>query len=482
MSGLLRVVVLVLLLLVGVPTPVLAAEGHHWPVGDPEVTRPFLPPLTAWSDGHRGVDLRARPGTGVRASAAGTVTFAGAVAGDRWVTVAHDEHLRTTYGPMTRVAVEAGEDLARGAFLGTVAASDRHRGLHWSARRDGAYVDPTSLLAGSLVGSLVGESRWWPANLHDRPGYDPWDGRDTTLGFLPGTRPATAPGWLAAPTPNHVIGVPGLLTSTGSTPLPLGFLGYAPRDTTILSHAGRHDLPGDADDPWRDQVPQDAADTFEGVHRSALALRDQLRAQWAREPGVAVDLVGHSMGGVVVLHYLMALHDPADPTLPPVANVVTLASPLEGADGASAGQAALRQWSTTRAVVDLLAGFADVRLRGGTIDDLAVGSPLLRDLASAWAEASHDPHASPLATGTRVLTIGGATDVVVPEHRSDLPGADHVVVPGGHTAMHGSEATLQVVRAFLEADVLPAGDGSWGAWLSGLVSAGQQIVGHLDHP
>ncbi|MFT5223046.1 MAG: pimeloyl-ACP methyl ester carboxylesterase, partial [Glaciecola sp.] len=311
--------------------------------------------------------------------------------------------------------------------------------------------------------------QWAAAGRSVLPGYAPWDGRDQTLGLLPPTQEALAPGWLGAPNGNSVIGVAGLLTNSGSTPLPLDLLGWSSDMITYLSHAGV--------DPEGLPLPYGAADTFLGVDRSARLLADELRRQWILRPGVAVDLVGHSFGGVVVMHYLLTLHDPADPTLPPIGHVVTLSAPLEGADLASAAANPVAVVPLIDPVLALAALVLGGDVAGQSMADLVVGSPLLAQLAAAWSGAQADPHRSPLATGTRVLTVGGSRDAVVPDHRADLPGADHVIVPGGHTAMHESEAVLQVVRAFLAHAELPAGDSGWGAWLSGGWTVLQQSLG-----
>src|SRR5947209_1444726 len=77
-----------------------AATGYRWPLdGRPAVVRAFAPPPRPWLPGHRGVDLGAAPGTIVRAAGAGTVSFAGRVAGRGVVSVAHPGGLRTTYEP-----------------------------------------------------------------------------------------------------------------------------------------------------------------------------------------------------------------------------------------------------------------------------------------------------------------------------------------------------------------------------------------------
>jgi murein DD-endopeptidase MepM/ murein hydrolase activator NlpD len=113
---------------------------------DGPVVAPFDPPRSDFGPGHRGVDLRAGTGEPVRAALAGTVAFAGPVAGVGWVTVRHDDGLETTYGPLDPRAVSAGERVAAGQVLGRLAAGAAH--LDWGARRDGEYVDPLGLLSG----------------------------------------------------------------------------------------------------------------------------------------------------------------------------------------------------------------------------------------------------------------------------------------------------------------------------------------------
>ncbi|GAB2488326.1 hypothetical protein GCM10027265_45450 [Jatrophihabitans fulvus] len=118
------------------------------PVAPPTVVRPFDPPAGPYGPGHRGVDLATRRGAVVVAAAAGTVTFAGAVAGRGVVVVAHADGIRTEYEPV-RPSVRAGTPVARGQPVGVVTGS--HRGcpagcVHWGARRGEVYLDPLELL------------------------------------------------------------------------------------------------------------------------------------------------------------------------------------------------------------------------------------------------------------------------------------------------------------------------------------------------
>ncbi len=125
------------------------APAWRWPLdGGPPVTRRFDPPPEPWLAGHRGVDLAAAPGATVRAAGAGTVTFAGVVAGRPVVSVDHAGGLRTTYEPVDPVVV-VGQRVDAGAPLGALLAG--HAGcpapacLHWGLRSGERYLDPLSL-------------------------------------------------------------------------------------------------------------------------------------------------------------------------------------------------------------------------------------------------------------------------------------------------------------------------------------------------
>lgn len=113
------------------------------PVGG-EVVAGFDPPASTYGAGHRGVDLAAGPGEEVRAVMAGTVSFAGEVAGAGWVTLDHGGGLETTYGILAERRVASGERVAAGDVLGVLGPDADH--LDWGARQHGAYVDPLALL------------------------------------------------------------------------------------------------------------------------------------------------------------------------------------------------------------------------------------------------------------------------------------------------------------------------------------------------
>lgn len=132
------------------PTATEPGTGWDWPLtGAPTVPRPFDPPPQPWRSGHRGADLAGAPGQQVLAAGAGTVAFAGPVAGRPLVSIDHPGGLRTTYEPVNP-SVGAGQAVARGTPIGTLAAG--HDGcpaeacLHWGLRRGETYLDPLALL------------------------------------------------------------------------------------------------------------------------------------------------------------------------------------------------------------------------------------------------------------------------------------------------------------------------------------------------
>ncbi|MGJ5753061.1 peptidase M23-like protein [Streptomyces puniciscabiei] len=132
------------------PAPV-PAIARTWPVGvRPLVLRGWEPPATVYGPGHRGVDLAAPAGSGVRAVAPGRVSFAGRVAGRGVVSVdLTGTDLRTTYEPVTAL-VHKGDEVAAGEAVGTVEPAPASHCpttcVHWGLLRGRTYLDPLSLL------------------------------------------------------------------------------------------------------------------------------------------------------------------------------------------------------------------------------------------------------------------------------------------------------------------------------------------------
>ena len=130
-----------------------------WPLRPrPAVLRTFDAPSPNWNRGHRGVDLAGTPGQPVYAAGAGTVVFAGELAGRTLVSIAHPGGLRTTYEP-TRPSVQVGQLVNVGTAIGTLeaghagcsAAACLHWGAMWGAASRADYVDPLGLLASTPI-------------------------------------------------------------------------------------------------------------------------------------------------------------------------------------------------------------------------------------------------------------------------------------------------------------------------------------------
>lgn len=141
--------------------PAAGATGYVAPVAgvDPPsgVVRPFDAPEHEWGAGHRGVDLVAPEGSGVRSPGPGVVTFAGQVARRGVVVVTHPDGLRTSLEPVA-ASVPVGTAVDAGSAIGAVESSRADGGgttpnhcaprscVHWGVRRGERYIDPLSLL------------------------------------------------------------------------------------------------------------------------------------------------------------------------------------------------------------------------------------------------------------------------------------------------------------------------------------------------
>lgn len=146
-------VALAVLAALGPATPTPRPHGT-WPLGPShQVVRGFDPPSAPWAAGHRGVDLLGAPGQEVRAAEAGTVTFAGTLAGRGVVVVDHGER-RTTYEPVT-AAVVVGQQVAAGAVIGHLELAMSHcfprACLHWGLIDGDTYLNPLTLVGAGPV-------------------------------------------------------------------------------------------------------------------------------------------------------------------------------------------------------------------------------------------------------------------------------------------------------------------------------------------
>lgn len=111
------------------------------PPVDAPVTDPFRAPSDRYGPGNRGVEYDTEPGQVVRAAAAGTVSFAGAVAGSLHVTLDHGGGVVSSYSFLLRVSVRVGARVDQGQVVGVAGEM-----LHFGVRVDSSYVDPGAFI------------------------------------------------------------------------------------------------------------------------------------------------------------------------------------------------------------------------------------------------------------------------------------------------------------------------------------------------
>jgi murein DD-endopeptidase MepM/ murein hydrolase activator NlpD len=111
------------------------------------VTRPFEAPATAYSSGHRGIDIAAAQGTQVLAPAAGTVYFAGRVVDRAVLTIEHEGGYLSSFEPVVS-DLDAGQTVRMGQMIGTVDSGGHCSGscLHFGVRLGGEYLSPLMMI------------------------------------------------------------------------------------------------------------------------------------------------------------------------------------------------------------------------------------------------------------------------------------------------------------------------------------------------
>src|SRR5207248_5903700 len=134
----------------------------------------------------------------------------------------------------------------------------------------------------------------------------------------------------SVPTPrvpgrHRVVLVGGLGSASGHAgvlAVPTDRLGYAPTDVMQFSYRGGTTA----------ESPYARTDTEGDLRVSARRLRELLDRLAREDPSVPVDVIAHSQGGLVARAAIAHEVDRGDAHLPPIGAIVTLASPLMGAD------------------------------------------------------------------------------------------------------------------------------------------------------
>jgi len=214
-------------------------------------------------------------------------------------------------------------------------------------------------------------------------------------------------------------------------------LGYAPADVYRYSYRG-----GTAA-----ENPYGKADTEADIRTSGARLRSLLEQLQYDHPGVTVDILAHSQGGLVTRAALAGGYDRNDPRLPQLGAIVTMGSPHQGTDGATAA-AMLRRNPVT-----------DFELRGVHVVAPGQDDPRATSIAQMSEESKFiawlNDH--PLPDDLWVTSIGGREDWLVPAGQTHLAGAHNITlsVPGAtaHDALPRSAAALR--EAELAVDHMP---------------------------
>jgi peptidase M23-like protein/alpha/beta hydrolase family protein len=435
----------------------------HRPPVDAVVVDPFRPPPRPYAAGNRGLTYDTAPGDPVRASAAGTVVFAGSVAGTLHVTVRHADGLRTSYSFLHRVDVVVGQPVGQGHVVGL--AGDE---LHFGARRGDHYLDPASLFAGTAVevellplevppGSTPDEERAALLVLAAGQGRSRLagllgDGASALRHYLVDANPVVRLGRLTGdvvhrlisstpcrdepPPPRPAAGsarvaltVGGLGSSSTSASideLQTGALGYAADAVVRFSYAGGR-TPGTG--AAFDGVPArayDSADTQGDLRTAARRLADLVEALARDRPGMTVDLYAHSMGGVVTRLALWELAGRGF-DLGRLGIVGTLGSPHRGADLATAALAA-RSGGAGEAALGALESLLDTGLDPGSV---AVGQ------LAETSNVIHELGERGVPDGVELVSVGASGDLVVAAPNTAVDGARNVTVGLTGSQAHG---------------------------------------------
>lgn len=136
------------------------------------------------------------------------------------------------------------------------------------------------------------------------------------------------------------------------------------------------------------------------VRASAFRIHRKIEAILAQTSVDKIDIVGHSMGGLIGLYYIKKLGGHAR-----VRKLVMMGSPMRGTWAALAGVAALGWWS---------ASTWQLLPRSRFLDEL---------------------HKGPLPEGVELYTLAAARDWVCPLPSTRIRGATAITVPMGHSSL-----------------------------------------------
>ena len=146
------------------------------------------------------------------------------------------------------------------------------------------------------------------------------------------------------------------------------------------------------------------------IRRSAFLIHRKIERILAQTPSQRIDIIGHSMGGLIGLYYVKKLGGHAR-----VRKLIMMGTPIRGTWTALMGVMTLGLWSTSS---------WQLLPRSRFLDELAQG---------------------PMPPGVDVHTIAAARDWVVPLPTTRLTGASATTVPLGHSSLVVSEEVYRRV-------------------------------------
>ena len=146
------------------------------------------------------------------------------------------------------------------------------------------------------------------------------------------------------------------------------------------------------------------------IRRSAFLIHRKIERILAQTPSQKIDIIGHSMGGLIGLYYVKKLGGHTR-----VRKLVMMGTPVRGTWLALAGVLTMGLWSTSS---------WQMMPRSRFLDELAQGQ---------------------IPPGVEVSTIAAARDWVVPLATTRLQGANAMTVPLGHSSLVVSEEVYRRV-------------------------------------
>jgi len=159
------------------------------------------------------------------------------------------------------------------------------------------------------------------------------------------------------------------------------------------------------------------------IRRSAFLIHRKIERILAQTPSQRIDIIGHSMGGLIGLYYVKKLGGHTR-----VRKLIMMGTPIRGTWAALMGVMTLGLWSTSS---------WQLLPRSRFLDELAQG---------------------PMPPGVEVHTIAAARDWVVPLPTTRLAGATATTVPLGHSSLVVSEEVYRRVVTTLRPPHEPAND------------------------